>query len=52
MATPWNSLPKVIAIAPSVNTFKSRLDSHLRRIQGKTHIYTQSAAIDEPDERI
>ena len=40
MATPWNNLPKETALAPSVNSFKSRLDSHLGRIRGKTRIYT------------
>jgi hypothetical protein len=40
MATPWNNLPKEIVLAPSVNSFKSRLDSHLGKIRGKTRIYT------------
>ena len=33
-------LTKEIALAPSDNSFKSRLDSHLERIRGKTRIDT------------
>ena len=30
MTTPWNNSPKEIALAPSVNSFKSKLDLYLR----------------------
>jgi len=41
MATPWNNLPKEIVLAPSVNSFKSRLDSYLREVKFRTNIYLQ-----------
>ena len=31
VAKPWNSLPDYVCMAPSVNSFKSRLDSHWER---------------------
>ena len=41
MATPWNNLPKEIVLAPSVNSFKSGLDSYLREVKFRTNIYLQ-----------
>ena len=35
MATLCSNLPKEIALASSVNSFKSRLDKHLGRIRGR-----------------
>ena len=52
MATAWNNQPKEISLAPSVNSFKSRLDSHLGTIRGKTRIDTLRAAINVADEYI
>ena len=40
MATPWNNLPKGIALAHSVNSFKSKLDLYLNKIGRNTHIYS------------
>ena len=40
MATPWNNLPKDIALAHSVNSFKSKLDLHLKKAGRNTHIYS------------
>ena len=40
MTTPWNNLPKEIALARSVNSFKSKLDSYLRNSSRNTHIYS------------
>ena len=35
MATPWNNLPKEIALARSVNSFKSKLDLYLGNLSKK-----------------
>ena len=40
MATPWNNLPKDIALAHSVNSFKSTLDLYLNKVGSNTHIYS------------
>ena len=40
MATPWNNLPKDIALAHSVNSFKSKLDLYLKKVGRNTHIYS------------
>ena len=40
MTTPWNNLPKEIALARSVNSFKSKLDSYLGNLSRNTHIYS------------
>ena len=38
MATPWNNLPKEIALVSSVNSCKSRQDYYEGKIRGKTRI--------------
>ena len=40
MATPWNNLPKKIALAHSVNSFKSKLELHLNKVARNTQIYS------------
>ena len=40
MATPWNNLPKEIALERSVNSFKSKLDLYLGNLSRNTHIYS------------
>ena len=40
MATPWNNLPKEIALAHSVNSFKSKLDLYLNKVGRNIHIYS------------
>ena len=39
IASPWNNLPKAIALARSVNSFKSKLDLNLGNLSRNTHIY-------------
>ena len=42
MATPWNNLPKDIALAESVNSFKSNLDLSILDGSRKKHTYIYS----------
>ena len=49
MATPWNNLPKEMALTRSVNSFKSMPDLNLRNSSRNTHVYSSWAAIGESD---
>ena len=40
VATSWNNLPKNVAEAPTLDSFKARLDKYLKSINGRTSIYT------------
>ena len=40
VATSWNNLPKSVVEAPTLDSFKARLDRHLTSINGRTSIYT------------
>ena len=52
MKTPWNNLSKEIALARSVNSFKSKLDSYLGNLSRNTHIFSEWAAKGEADNLI
>ena len=47
MATPWNSVPKVIALAHSINSFKSKMDLYLNQEGRNLYIYSLRTAIGE-----
>ena len=39
IATPWNNLPHNIVFAPSVNSFKNRIDIYLKQVNWETYTY-------------
>ena len=52
VVNPWNSLPKHIVLAPTVNTFKNRMDRYWGRFQYNLekppHTHTHTEDTDEP----
>jgi hypothetical protein len=41
IATTWNNLPVNVIGAPSLNSFKARIDEYLRNKEGRTSIYSE-----------
>ena len=46
MATSWNNLTKEITLAPSIKSFKSKLDSYLGKTRIKTRIWLMTKSRD------